>query len=128
MRSMIGRHRDGSGPHATDRGVDGVNATRSVAPPGSSPEAAQRCAEGAGLDAGGAHRSTIKRAVTCGPPPIEHNPPRLAGSEPPAATPQISTRLTDVTHSRPSGSDRYPSAAALPLGRRPASHHQILGA
>src|ERR1700761_928897 len=30
---------------------------------GSSPEAAQRCAAGAGLDAGAAHRSTIERAV-----------------------------------------------------------------
>ena len=68
MRSMTAAIGMAPGPHATDRGVDGVHGKRLVATSGSSPEAAQRCAAGAGLDAAGAHQSTIKRAVTCGPP------------------------------------------------------------
>jgi len=47
----------------TDRGVDGTNAPGSIAMPRSSPNAAQRCAEGAGLDGGDRGRSTISRAV-----------------------------------------------------------------
>ena len=61
--------------NATDRGVDGVHGKRVVATSGSSPEAVQRCAAGAGLDAGGAHQSTIMRAVTCGPPSERTNDP-----------------------------------------------------
>src|SRR5690349_1560251 len=60
-------HRDGSGPRTTDCVVDGFYAKRSVAVAGSSPAAAQRCAEGAGLDPGAADRSTIQRAVKCDP-------------------------------------------------------------
>jgi len=40
----------------TDRGVDGTNALGSIAMPRSSPNAAQRCAEGAGLCAGHAQQ------------------------------------------------------------------------
>src|SRR5690349_17062652 len=60
-------HRDGSGPRTTDCVVDGFYAKRSVAVAGSSPAAAQRRAEGAGLDPGAADRSTIQRAVKCDP-------------------------------------------------------------
>jgi hypothetical protein len=42
--------------HETDRGVDGTNAQGSIAMPRSSPNAAQRGAEGAGLCAGHAQQ------------------------------------------------------------------------
>jgi hypothetical protein len=51
-------------PRRTDCGVDGINAQRSTAAR-SSPEAALRCAEGAGLDGGDRGRRTITRAVHC---------------------------------------------------------------
>jgi len=47
----------------TDYDVEGTNARRSTAASRSSPRAAQRCAEGAGLDGGDRGRSTIKGAV-----------------------------------------------------------------
>ncbi|HEV3082239.1 MAG TPA: hypothetical protein VGY66_20820, partial [Gemmataceae bacterium] len=47
----------------TNYRVDGTYAQRSAAAPRSSPTAAQRCAEGAGLDGGDRGRSTIKDAV-----------------------------------------------------------------
>ena len=50
-------------PRKTDCGVDGIYAQRSTETSRSSPVAAQRCAEGAGLDGGDRGRSTIKRAV-----------------------------------------------------------------
>jgi hypothetical protein len=50
-------------PRETDRGVDGTYAQRSTVASRSSPAAAQRCAEGAGLDGGDRGRSTITRAV-----------------------------------------------------------------
>lgn len=46
----------------TEYGVDGTYAQRSTATSRSSPVAAQRCAEGAGLDGGDRGRSTIKGA------------------------------------------------------------------
>jgi Transposase, Mutator family len=51
---------------ATDCGVDGTNALRSAVAVRSSLEAAQRCAEGAGLDGIAHGRSTISRAVKHG--------------------------------------------------------------
>ena len=51
------------GLQAADRGVDGTNAQRSAGASRSSPAAAQRCAEGAGLDGDAPDRSTIGRAV-----------------------------------------------------------------
>jgi hypothetical protein len=51
---------------ATNCGVDGTYALRSAVAVRSSPEAAQRCAEGAGLDGGDHGRSTITRAVKSG--------------------------------------------------------------
>jgi hypothetical protein len=51
---------------ATDCGVDGTYALRSAVAGRSSPEAAQRCAEGAGLDGAAYGRSTISRAVKHG--------------------------------------------------------------
>src|SRR5262249_40302400 len=50
-------------PCQTDCGVIGTNAKRSTATSRSSPAAAWRCAEGAGLDGGDRSRSTINRAV-----------------------------------------------------------------
>ena len=47
----------------TEYGVDGTYAQRSTVAPRSSPEAAQRCADGAGLDGGDRGRGTIKCAV-----------------------------------------------------------------
>src|SRR6188508_3895262 len=65
---------------------------------GQSPAAAQRCAEGAGLDGGDALRSTIRRAVT-------RNPSRRIAEFHPAVAPQaisatqrIYTSLTGTTH------------------------------
>ena len=64
---------------------------------GQSPAAAQRCAEGAGLDGGDALRSTIRRAVT-------RNPSRRIAEFHPAVAPQaisatqrIYTSLTGTT-------------------------------
>ena len=50
-------------PRQTDCGVIGTNAKRSTVASRSSPNAAPRCAEGAGLDGGDRGRSTINRAV-----------------------------------------------------------------
>jgi hypothetical protein len=50
-------------PRKTDCGVDGIYAQRSTETSRSSPVAAQRCAEGAGLDGGDLGRSTIICAV-----------------------------------------------------------------
>ncbi len=60
---MLCRPADSRGLRETDCGVDGTNAQRSAEAPRSSPAAAQRCAEGAGLDGGASDRSTIGRAV-----------------------------------------------------------------
>ena len=53
----------GAASRLTDCGVDGTYAQRSTVVSRSSPTAAQRCAEGAGLDGGNRGRSTITRAV-----------------------------------------------------------------
>jgi hypothetical protein len=50
-------------PRETDCGTDGTYAQRSTVASRSSPAAAQRCAEGAGLDGGDPGRSTITCAV-----------------------------------------------------------------
>jgi hypothetical protein len=79
----------------TDDDVEGTYARRSTAAARSSPSAAQRGAEGAGLDGGDRGRSTINGAVryaTC----IGFS----TGAKAPIAspiTPRIHTRLTDVT-------------------------------
>jgi hypothetical protein len=68
-----------------------------VAPP-SSPAAAQRCAEGAGLDGDEHGRSTISRAVhrarSCS---RSQFPPVLGRPMSASDTPRIYTRLTDAT-------------------------------
>jgi hypothetical protein len=70
---------------------NGMNAQRSAGGPLSSPAAAQRCAEGAGLDSGppAAAQSTMPSIATpCRVSPADHFPPRP------------STSLTDVTQGR----------------------------
>ena len=52
-------------PRKTDCGVDGIHAQHSTVASRSSPEAASRCAEGAGLDGGDRGRRTITCAVHC---------------------------------------------------------------
>jgi hypothetical protein len=80
----------------TDEGVEGTYARRSTAASRSSPAAAQRGAEGAGLDGGDRGRSTIKGVVrhaecisfsTGATVPIVHH----------SLTPPIHTTLTDMT-------------------------------
>jgi hypothetical protein len=91
---------------ATDCAVNGTNAKRSAAAPGSSPAAAQRGAEGAGLDAGDARRSTIKGAVKRTTSQRQHN--FTAVGQPAAACrlhSRIYTSLTDVTQEPPLASD-----------------------
>jgi hypothetical protein len=80
--------------------LNGMDAQRSVGAPLSSPEAAQWCAEGAGLDSGDPGRSTIGHAVDRAP--LQHHPQQTISTN--AAAPQpsqiqsrISTSLTDVT-------------------------------
>ena len=75
----------------TDCTVDGTYAQRSTGASRSSPEAASRCAEGAGLDGGDRGRSTIKRAVLRSQ---VHQVDRPIGT---SAIPEIHTTLTDVT-------------------------------
>jgi hypothetical protein len=79
---------------ATDCAVNGTNAKRSAAAPGSSPEAAQRCAEGAGLDPGDARRSTLRKAVQRSALNKLHLIGRSAAA---FRYPRIYTSLTDVT-------------------------------
>ncbi len=87
----------GHDARATDCAVNGTNAKRSAAAPGSSPAAAKRGAEGAGLDAGDARRSTIKgaakRATSTGAKSFTWS----ADSQSLLATLRIYTRLTDAT-------------------------------
>ena len=79
----------------TDYDVEGTNARRSTAASRSSPAAAQRGAEGAGLDGGDRSRSTIKGAVR-----HARCIGRSTGAKAPTSlsiTPRIHTNLTDVT-------------------------------
>ena len=89
--------RVGSGP---DCGVDGIYAQPSTVTPPSSPAAAQRCAEGAGLDGGEHGRSTISHAVHHTRLCVDLN---STGAETPmnaSDTSRIYTRLTDATPNR----------------------------
>src|SRR5229473_1980019 len=79
---------------------NGMDAQRSVGAPLSSPEAAQRCAEGAGLDSGDPGRSTIGHAVDRAPlqrHPLQTISTNAAAPQPPQLQSRISTSLTDVT-------------------------------
>ena len=76
---------------------NGMDAKSSAAVPLSSPAAAQRCAEGAGLDGGARGRSTITRAVHR---TRRSSQPQRHRAEVPMnafATPRIYTSLTDAT-------------------------------
>jgi hypothetical protein len=84
--------------HQTESGVDGTYAQRSTVMSRSSPVAAQRCAEGAGLDGGDRGRSTIKGAVLraeCTSPIGATVPIGISTISP------IHTSLTDVTETLP---------------------------
>ena len=85
---------------ATVCAVNGTNAKRSAAAPGSSPAAAQRGAEGAGLDPGDARRSTIEGAVKRAISTAANQFHLSADPRPSLATARIYTSLTDVTTSR----------------------------
>ena len=124
----------------TDCGVDGTYASRSTAASRSSPAAAQRCAEGAGLDGGDRGRSTIERAVhrtadtklhrchdprTALPIPREFTPldgrdPRhrsVGAKWPPAASaPRISARPVD--NFKPVVFDQFHAAGDTWIPRR----------
>jgi hypothetical protein len=82
---------------ATVCAVNGTNAKRSAAAPGSSPAAAQRGAEGAGLDPGAARRSTIEGAVKRAISTAANQFHLSADPRPSLATARIYTSLTDVT-------------------------------
>ena len=80
----------------TDEDVDGTYARHSTATSRSSPAAAQRGAEGAGLDGGDRSRSTIRSAVR------HANCITSIGAAAPirtSSTLRIHTSLTDVTES-----------------------------
>jgi hypothetical protein len=84
-------------PRKTDCGVDGIYAQRSTETSRSSPVAAQRCAEGAGLDGGDLGRSTIICAV-------HHTRRNSTDDDLPMnvfATSRIYTSLTGTTSSGP---------------------------
>jgi hypothetical protein len=76
-----------------------MNAKRSAAVLLSSPAAAQRCAEGAGLDGGAVAASTIRHASIAAAAAMiaDMISTRAAVFDGPSATARIYTRLTDVT-------------------------------
>src|SRR5262252_11206731 len=80
--------------------VEGVDAKCSAAVALSSPAAAQRCAEGAGLDSGAvvaAQSAMPSIAILWSAPTADDFPPRPTASEAPQLQSRISTSLTDVT-------------------------------
>ena len=105
-------------PRKTDCGVDGIYAQRSTETSRSSPVAAQRCAEGAGLDGGDLGRSTIICAV-------HHTRRNSTDDDLPMnvfATSRIYTSLTGTTHiplPLPRSSQRIRSCLPLSFWRRP---------
>jgi hypothetical protein len=79
---------------------NGMDAQRSTAVPLSSPVAAQRCAEGAGLDSGAvvaAQSAMPSIAVPWSAPTADDFPPTPTAPEAPQLQSRISTSLTDVT-------------------------------
>ena len=91
-------------PRKTDCGVDGIYAQRSTETSRSSPVAAQRCAEGAGLDGGDLGRSTIICAV-------HHTRRNSTDDDLPMnvfATSRIYTSLTGTTHGGRHGRNAIP--------------------
>src|SRR6516162_4542304 len=97
---------------------NGMDAQRSAGVLLSSPAAAQRCAEGAGLDSGApaeAQSAMPSIALPCSAPTAHGYPPTPAAPMAPQLQPRISTSLTDVTeptsegrrqHEQPN-TDRY---------------------
>ena len=84
-------------PRKTDCAVDGTYAQRSTVASRSSPAAAQRGAEGAGLDGGDHGRSTIIRAVYRARWSSHLNSTRADTPIKAFATSRIYTSLTDTT-------------------------------
>jgi len=79
---------------------NGMDAQRSAGVLLSSPAAAQRCAEGAGLDSGApaeAQSAMPSIALPCSAPTAHGYPPTPAAPMAPQLQPRISTSLTDVT-------------------------------
>src|SRR5437763_8479781 len=79
---------------------NGMDAKSSVAVPLSSPAAAQRCAEGAGLDSGApaaAQSAMPSIALPATAPTADHFPPTPLHPRRLSFTRRISTSLTDVT-------------------------------
>src|SRR5205085_9767633 len=82
-----------------------MDAKSSAGVPLSSPAAAQRCAEGAGLDSGApaaAQSAMPSIALPATAPNADHFPPTPPGPRAPQLQSPISTSLTDVTHRGPS--------------------------
>ena len=79
---------------------NGMDAPRSAGAPVSSPAAAQRCAEGAGLDSGvlAAAQSAMLSIAAPAAMIADMISTRAAAFDGPSATARIYTRLTDVTH------------------------------
>ena len=79
---------------------NGMDAQRSTGVLLSRPAAAQRCAEGAGLDSGAAVKAQSAMpsiALPCSVSTAHSYPPTPAASTAPQLQPRISTSLTDVT-------------------------------
>ena len=78
---------------------NGMDAPRSAGAPVSSPAAAQRCAEGAGLDSGvlAAAQSAMLSIAAPAAMIADMISTRAAAFDGPSATARIYTRLTDVT-------------------------------
>ena len=81
---------------------NGMDAPRSAGAPVSSPAAAQRCAEGAGLDSGvlAAAQSAMLSIAAPAAMIADMISTRAAAFDGPSATARIYTRLTDVTAER----------------------------
>jgi len=77
-----------------------MDAPRSAGAPVSSPAAAQRCAEGAGLDSGvlAAAQSAMLSIAAAAAMIADMISTRAAAFDDPSATARIYTRLTDVTN------------------------------
>ena len=82
---------------------NGMDAPRSAGAPVSSPAAAQRCAEGAGLDSGvlAAAQSAMLSIAAPAAMIADMISTRAAAFDGPSATARIYTRLTDVTKTVP---------------------------